>query len=513
MFLLDDPLSAVDTIVGEQLFSQCISKFLASKTRILVTHQTQYLPGCDRIIVMNEDGSIAHIGTYTKLVEEGVQFPSVEGFTEEEDEVEVTTFASATPSAVIPEINTESEKKGKQQGEGVVAKETAEVGAIKSSAYIGYWRAGASMAGLCILAALMIVAEVALLCTPLWANEWAKQPLKQQQEDSKYWFGWLAGLASVVVLLSLLRSTLFFHVCVEASRTLFKKMLESVLRAPIGWFDANPSGRILNRFSSDQGMCDDMLPPAFYDFIALGISVFAYISMTIYVMPLSVVSVLPIIFVFLALKRKYLTSSREVKRLEAMSRSPVFTQISETLVGLVTVRAFNKTKTFREEFFSKQKKNVRSFFAFISVARWFGVRLDLICSLFAASFVVLALVFQGFHRHLRLQAIDPGLIGLTLTCIISLCDMFQWCVRQSAEVENLMVSAERIMNYWNLPSEAPAAVPKDDTIDKRWPMKGELRLNNLSVSYRKDLDPTLKNSFLHLTCWKICCSCRTNCCR
>ena len=269
-------------------------------------------------------------------------------------------------------------------------------------------------------------------------------------------------------------------------------MLKSVLRAPIGWFDANPSGRILNRFSSDCGMCDDQLAPAFYDFLALGISVCAYVCMTIYVIPFSVVSVFPIVLVFVALKRKYLKSSREVKRLEAMSRSPVFTQISETLVGLVTVRAFHRTEKFREEFFAKQKKNVRSFFSFISVARWFGVRLDLICSMFATSFVLLALVFQGFHRQLGMQPIDPGLMGLTLTCVISLCDMFQWCVRQSAEVENLMVSAERIMQYWSLPSEAPVNLPEDNTIDRNWPAKGELQLQNLSVSYRKDLDATLK---------------------
>ena len=507
MFLLDDPLSAVDTIVGEHLFAKCISTFLAEKTRILVTHQTQYLPGCDRIVVMNENGSIEHVGTYSELIEKGVEFPSTEtspnDSTEEvpgqQDPSRKESFAGGvSPSSVSPDVDGKksgagaTKGKGKQQGKGVVSKEVAEVGAIKASAYLGYWRAGSGTAGLLTLALLMVAAELAFITTPVWANEWAKQSLKQQQRDANYWLGWLAGCTGIVILLSVCRAVFFFFVCVQASRTLFVRMLTSVLRAPIGWFDANPSGRILNRFSSDCGMCDDQLAPAFYDFIALGISVCAYVCMTIYVIPFSVVSVFPIVLVFTALKRKYLKSSREVKRLEAMSRSPVFTQISETLVGLVTVRAFHRTETFREEFFAKQKKNVRSFFAFISVARWFGVRLDLICSLFATSFVILALVFQGFHRQLGMQPIDPGLMGLTLTCVISLCDMFQWCVRQSAEVENLMVSAERIMEYWSLPSEAPLTLPKDSTIGKEWPAKGELQLNGLSVSYRKDLDATLK---------------------
>jgi len=506
LFLLDDPLSAVDTIVGEHLFSKCISTLLAKKTRILVTHQTQYLPGCDRVVVMGENGSIEHVGTYSELIEKGVEFSdietspndSIEGHCQPNKPREIPPAADVSPTLVSPEMKDKtvgmeaSKGQGKQQGEGVVSKEVAEVGAIKATAYFDYWQAGSGTAGLLTLAFIMVAAELAFITTPVWANEWAKQSLERQQRDAYYWLGWLAGFTGIVILLSVCRAIFFFFVCVQASRTLFERMLKSVLRAPIGWFDANPSGRILNRFSSDCGMCDDQLAPAFYDFLALGISVCAYVCMTIYVIPFSVVSVFPIVLVFLALKRKYLKSSREVKRLEAMSRSPVFTQISETLVGLVTVRAFHRTEKFREEFFEKQKKNVRSFFSFISVARWFGVRLDMICSMFATSFVLLALVFQGFHRQLGMQPIDPGLMGLTLTCVISLCDMFQWCVRQSAEVENLMVSAERIMQYWSLPSEAPVTLPEDDAIDRDWPAKGELQLNNLSVSYRKDLAATLK---------------------
>merc|ERR1711871_60480 len=494
MFLLDDPLSAVDTIVGEHLFDRCIVNLLKGHTRILVTHQTQYLPRCDRIVVLDDDGTVRHCGTYEDLVANGDIISQVTADVGGDAPEPTAAPTDPNDAQADPKPSETGDQAGKQQGKGVIQKEAGSVGAVTRHVYQYYWRAASSRPGLCLLLVLLVGAEIVYIFTPWFASVWAAQSLQEQQEGMQYWLGTPGWLVLAVVILAMARSLLFFQFCVEASRTMFLRMLQKVLRAPIGWFDANPSGRILNRFSSDTGIVDDQLAPAFYDFVALGISVTAYVMLTAVIVPISVVSVIPIGLVFRILQKKYLSSSREVKRIEAASRSPLFPQISETLNGLVTVRAFKKEVAFKDQFFAKQRLNVRGYFAFIAVARWFAVRLDLICSAFTTFFLVVSLIYHGVHRQLGLQPVDPGLMGLTLTCVIRLCDMFQWAVRQSAEVENFMVSTERIQQYCHLPSEAPAYVEGvDDKIDPEWPHKGEIALTGLSITYRADLAPTLQN--------------------
>ena len=134
------------------------------------------------------------------------------------------------------------------------------------------------------------------------------------------------------------------------------------------------------------------------------------------------------------------------------------------------------------DFFNKQYTNVKGYFAFIAVNRWFGARLDMINMFYLTIFIFMAIFFQRFHNEFGMNSLDDGLVGMSLTYILSLCDVFQWCVRQSAEVENLMVSTERILAYIKLPSEPPHKVPKDAVVKKQnWPQKGELELKNLSI--------------------------------
>ena len=210
------------------------------------------------------------------------------------------------------------------------------------------------------------------------------------------------------------------------------------------------------------------------------------------VVPFTAIFLVPVGIVFLQLRRKFLNSSRDVKRLEALSKSPVFTHISESLSGLVTIRAFKKSQRFQDEFLSKLYGNVKGYFSFIAVNRWFGARLDMINMFYLTAFIFMSLLFQRFHSELGMNALNNGLIGMALTYLQSLCDVFQWCVRQSAEVENLMVSTERILSYCKLPSEPPHEMPGDkDVRDKNWPRKGKIELRNLSIRYRSDLPLTL----------------------
>ena len=160
---------------------------------------------------------------------------------------------------------------GKQQGKSVVQKEDSETGVVKLDTYIQYFSASLSKIGIFFLVILMLTTQFNFVIVPYWVTLWAKQTILEQQ-NHEYWFGILSIIGLCLILQAFLRSILFFKVCIDSSYNLFNRMLRAVLYSPVGFFDSNPSGRILNRFSSDTGQVDDLLPPAFYDFVALSVS-------------------------------------------------------------------------------------------------------------------------------------------------------------------------------------------------------------------------------------------------
>ena len=212
--------------------------------------------------------------------------------------------------------------------------------------------------------------------------------------------------------------------------------------------------------------------------------------------------VAPFVPLFLWLRKHYLTTSREVKRLDAVSRSPIYAYFSSTLSGLSTVRAFRVTDDFARSFAAKIDYNTFSVVTFYTTTRWFGVRLDSICTL-----IVLAtgLLIVGLRN-----SISAAEAGFALTYSLLLTSLFQWGVRQSAEVENQMTSAERIIQYGDLPPEGvfypptrrgqAAVVPAEPSDpsqsiiepEERWPRQGSLAFSQYCMRYRDGLPLVLK---------------------
>jgi ATP-binding cassette subfamily C (CFTR/MRP) protein 4 len=203
---------------------------------------------------------------------------------------------------------------------------------------------------------------------------------------------------------------------------------------------------------------------------------------------------------FAVLRRRYITSQREVKRIEAVTRSPIYSDFSATLEGLVTLRAYNLRSSFTKLFQREISDNGRGWFSFLMCARWLGFRLDCL--------VTIVLIFITFLAAALKSTIDIGLIGYALVYSISLMAVFQWTVRQSVEVEVQMTAIERISGYANLPPEAGyketlSSYKKkegetnsgsiSDLIVKPGSYKGSIGLKDLTVTYRSDLDPVLRN--------------------
>ena len=287
---------------------------------------------------------------------------------------------------------------------------------------------------------------------------------------------------------AIFRSVWFLTSMVGASQALHNRMFASVVRLPMRFFDTNPLGRILNRFSKDVGILDDMMPDAFFDVVSIIMTVLGVLILTCVIIPVVILAIIPLVIGFVAIQRRYLLTSRETKRLEAVSRSPIYSQFSESLQGAVTIRAFGARERFSKLFYERLDTNVEAYFAFVCTARWLSFRLDTITLLFTGFTVYGAILLQYFGF-----GIPAGLVGLALAYLVRLGGAFQYCVRMMAEFENQLVSVERILSYVRMPSEAPPQRPEADAkLAKGWPTRGDVEFLNYSTRYAPELPLVLR---------------------
>ncbi|XP_027249743.1 multidrug resistance-associated protein 4 isoform X4 [Cricetulus griseus] len=508
IYLLDDPLSAVDAEVGKHLFQLCICQTLHEKVTILVTHQLQYLKAASHILIL-KDGQVVQKGTYTEFLKSGVDFGSL--LKTENEEAEHPS-ASGTPtlrkrtfsesSIWSQQSSRPSLKDGVPEGQdtenpqAVQPEESRSEGKVGFKAYKNYFTAGASWFFILFLILLNMAAQVFYVLQDWWLSYWAnKQGALNNTNNANgnvtetldlHWYlGIYSGLTAITVLFGIARSLLVFYVLVKASQTLHNRMFESILKAPVLFFDRNPIGRILNRFSKDIGHMDDLLPLTFLDFIQTLLLVVSVIAVAAAVIPWIIIPLVPLAIIFLVLRRYFLETSRDVKRLESTTRSPVFSHLSSSLQGLWTIRAYKAEERFQELFDAHQDLHSEAWFLFLTTSRWFAVRLDAICAVFV--------IVVAFGSLILAKTLDAGQVGLALSYALTLMGMFQWSVRQSAEVENMMISVERVIEYTNLEKEAPWEYQKRPP--PGWPQEGVIVFDNMNFTYSLDGPLVLK----HLT--------------
>uniref|UniRef100_A0A4W5MT22 Multidrug resistance-associated protein 4 n=1 Tax=Hucho hucho TaxID=62062 RepID=A0A4W5MT22_9TELE len=489
IYLLDDPLSAVDAeALG--LHQQCICGILKNKPRILVTHQLQYLQAADQILVLKEGHMVAR-GTYSELQHSGVDFTSLLKRDEEEEpqtnnnhSVVKHAFSqnsiSSRNSVVSHTTSMHSIKDGAEQllePVQTVAEESRSEGNISASLYFKYLNAGASILVMLGTILLSLIAEVAYVLQDWWLEAWENR-VKTDKSVSL-----CSGLTLASVIFGFARSLVMFNVLVKAAQSLHNRMFNSILRTPVRFFDVNPIGRILNRFSKDISQLDSMLPNTFVDFSQSILQNIGVVVVAASVMPWILIPVVPLLIIFLFLRRYFLQTSRDVKRLESTTRSPVFSHLSSSLQGLWTIRAFGAEERFQNTFDAHQDLHSESWFLFLVTSRWFALRLDGIC----AAFVTVTAFGCLFLR----DGLEAGAVGLVLSYAVTLLGNFQWTIRQSAEMENMMTSVERVVEYTELESEAPWETQKRPPPE--WPSQGLITFDRVNFSYSSDGPVVLKD--------------------
>lgn len=292
------------------------------------------------------------------------------------------------------------------------------------------------------------------------------------------------SIIASIFLITITRSISFYKLCMRSSQNLHDKMFYSIVNTKMRFFNTNPSGRILNRFSKDIGAVDELLPKVLLDSAQIILSMLGSLILTVSVNPYLLIPVGVIGCFFWFLRIIYLKTSKNIKRLEGITRSPVFTHLNATLQGLTTIRAYGAQDILKDEFDKHQDLHSSAWFMFISSSSAFGFALDVLCFVFTALVTFSFLISDDYK-------LPGGSVGLAITQATALTGLLQWGIRQSAEVANQLMSVERVLEYTQLEGEPQPVIPK--TPQDNWPQNGKISFKSTGLRYAETEPLVLKN--------------------
>jgi ATP-binding cassette, subfamily C (CFTR/MRP), member 1 len=375
----------------------------------------------------------------------------------------------------------------------LIQAEKVSTGTVSLDTYKRYFEASGGWLHFLYLNVLVFGGAALFLYANVFLSTWSQtDPVTQTQSYYPRTFGILVA-ASLVV--SIWRAAAFFLACVAASQELHDASFTHVLKARLSFFDSNPSGRILNRLSKDIGILDDLLPATLFDFLSAASTVLAIVVLIVVVNPWVLLSLPPLLIALWFLQSFYVLSSRQIKRIEGVTRSPIFSLLNESLNGLAVIRAFKLQPLLFERMLAAIDQNEKAYFVFLGISRWLGARLDGLC-------VVLYAVVCFACIALR-SNISASLIGLLLSQTATLVSGVQWTVRQKIETETQFTSVERVLEYCELETEELDVTTTEPSAERKatettiamapkWPSAGALTINDLWMCYRPELPPVLR---------------------
>eukprot|EP01029_Cantina_marsupialis_P002874 TRINITY_DN1275_c0_g1_i6.p1 TRINITY_DN1275_c0_g1~~TRINITY_DN1275_c0_g1_i6.p1 ORF type:complete len:1329 (+),score=532.89 TRINITY_DN1275_c0_g1_i6:101-4087(+) len=507
IYVFDDPLSALDAHVGRAVFEQLINNHLKNKLVVLVTHQLQFLTQCDRIYVL-KDGGIDSEGTFHELMtldgelkrmcdDNGIDSTSSAANSEDEEDEEIVDEEDLKDNAKTNEdgrprgmTDVLIKMKDKKEEGKLTQKEVRTRGAVKLSTYAGYFALFWKMKGALILFSLYLAfAGFARVAPDYFLTIWS------DNEDSHAveFFLSIYGALNVINIFSQFGMTyLFMTGALNASTRLHDGLLVSMLRAPVKFFDITPIGRVLNRFSKDVDQADQQLRESMHMFFSTGLQIVMSVIVVCYVTYGGfLLPALCLSWIYVGIMQYYRYSCRELRRLDSVSKSPIFSNFSETLAGLTTIRAFEKEEHLVKHNREMLDYNTEANFLSLVANRWLAFRLEMLGTF-------LTLFTSAILLYLQEEAdVSASLVGLALIYTIDLMGYLSWTVRMVADTEAQMNAVERLKEYQNdeFEHEAPAIMDNDKKIVKedKWISDGKVEFEDYSMRYRPELDLVLKN--------------------
>jgi ATP-binding cassette, subfamily C (CFTR/MRP), member 1 len=547
IYLFDDILSAVDQHVGRHLIENVLGPngLLSGKTRILATNSIPVLMEADRVTLLR-DGKVIEEGSYDKVMasngeiatlvrtsnndqDTGSQPQSIatssdvssdtpEDEEDDEDEEEKkeakekltklqplkstpvrrrkdsgVTLRRASSASFRGVRGKASDEENHAGGKTKQSKEFSEQGKVKWDVY-GEYAKNSNLVAVFIYIVTLVGAQTAQVAGSVWLKKWAEYNSETNGNPKiGYYLGiYFAigiGSSALVVVQTLI---LWIFCSIQASKKLHERMAIAIFRSPMSFFETTPAGRILNRFSSDIYRIDEVLARTFNMlFINCARSLFTLVVIS-WSTPAFVALIIPLGALYLFIQRYYLRTSRELKRLDSITRSPIYAHFQESLGGISTIRAYRQQKRFTLENEWRVDANLRAYFPSINANRWLAVRLE-----FIGSVIILAAAGFAIVSVSTKSGLSAGMVGLAMSYALQITQSLNWIVRQTVEVETNIVSVERVLEYARLPSEAPDIIQRNRPAIS-WPSQGEVSFNNYSTRYRSGLDLVLKNISLKI---------------
>ncbi|KAJ6885754.1 ABC transporter C family member 12-like isoform X4 [Populus alba x Populus x berolinensis] len=495
IYIFDDPLSALDAHVARQVFNSCIKEGLQGKTRVLVTNQLHFLPQVEKIILLSE-GMIKEEGTFEELFKNSELFQKLmENTGKMEEQVkEKENSDNLDHKSSKAEANWENElpqkagstMKGKEGKSILIKQEERERGVVSWNVLIRYKNALGGVWVVSILFLCYLLTEVFRVSRSTWLSFWTNQSILESYRPGYFIF--VYGLLSFgQVTVTLANSYWLVNSSLHASKRLHDAMLDSILRAPMLFFHTNPTGRIINRFAKDVGEIDRNVANSANNFLNLAWQLLSTFVLIGTVSTISLWAIMPLLILFYLAYLYYQNTSREVKRLDSITRSPVYAQFGEALNGLSSIRAYKAYDRMSIINGKHMDNNIRFSLVTISSDGWLAIRLVTLGGMMMwliASFSVLG---NGrTENHVGFASI----MGLLLSYTSNITDLLSNVLRQASKAENSLNSVERVSTYIDLPSEAPA-IDKNNRPPPSWPLSGLIKFTDVVLRYRPELPPVL----------------------
>ncbi|XP_031720536.1 multidrug resistance-associated protein 1 isoform X1 [Anarrhichthys ocellatus] len=522
VYFMDDPLSAVDAHVGQHIFDKVIGPkgVLRDKTRILVTHGMSFLPQADLILVLG-DGEITESGSYQELLSRHGAFAEfIHTFAStERKESAIQRAGSRRSNARLsmvdfmpfsrdlsqeqliggdttntnlqnmePVSETDQEQVPEDLGKLTEA-DKARTGRVRLAMYKKYFKT----IGLAIIIPIVFLyafQQGASLAYNYWLSVWADDPIvngTQIDTDLKLTvFGALGFVQGIAIF----GTTVAISICgIIASRHLHMDLLINVLRSPMSFFEVTPSGNLLNRFAKEIDAIDCMVPDGLKMMLSYVFKLVEVCIIVLIAMPFAAVIILPLAFLYAFVQSFYVATSCQLRRLEAVSRSPIYTHFNETVQGASVIRAFGEQSRFILQANKRVDFNQTSYFPRFVATRWLAVNLEFVGNGVVLAAAILSVMGKG--------TLSPGMVGLAVSHSLQVTGILSWIVRSWTDVENNIVSVERVNEYADTAKEASWSI-EGSSLPLAWPQRGTIEFQDYGLQYRKGLELALKGITLQI---------------
>ncbi|KAG9319425.1 hypothetical protein KVV02_006712 [Mortierella alpina] len=533
----DDCLSAVDSHTARHIFENCLmGPMMKGRTRILVTHHVRLCLRDAAYVALLKEGSLALSGSPVKLIRSGMLCEILErnGMMEEERDTSSSSTLATDLDPPSPDSSlrgaTSPKLKTAEEAKKLVDDEARSKGKVKLLVYNIYMKACGGAGFWIILVFMLAVIRILGMLEIHWLREWSNHYTTDRSNatlptiaraastdlyyhasrlgifrwgipdhdddddedstiDQNYFIGIYCLITLMTVFLTIVRMFWQFYGSLRASRSLYEQLLVTIIHAPIRFFDTTPVGRLLNRFSKDFEVIDGQMISKMVTMMLNVLGIIAVVLLISWVTPGFLIAAALIAMSYCFVGAYYIASSRELKRIESVTKSPLYSHFGETLIGVSTIRAFGVESRFMEEVLVKLDNNNAPYYFLWMCNRWLSIRVDFMGA--AVSFIAGVLILAN------LENLNASWAGLSLGSAMNFMGLIYWLVRIYTEMEMSLNSVERVHEYLQMPQEPPAVI-EGSRPPASWPHDGTIEIKNLTMQYAPDLGPVLHSISLSI---------------